>query len=64
MTRCAGEEYLEDCLIPKFEKQNSLMIWGGILGYNGKKIFVIWEKENWCSIKAKTCIDHILISII
>jgi len=64
VTRRAGEEYLDDCLIPKFEKQNSLMIWGGILGYNGKKILVIWEKEDWGSIKAKTYIDYILMPII
>ena len=64
VTRRAGEEYLDDCLVPKFEQKNSLMIWGGILGYNGKKVLVIWEKEDWGSIKAKTYIDHILIPII
>ena len=64
VTRSAGEEYLDDCLVPKFEQKNILMIWGGILAYNGKKGLVIWEKEDWGSIKAKTYIDHILIPII
>ena len=59
-----GEEYLDNCLVSKFEQKNSLMIWGGILGYNRKKVLVIWEKEDWGSIKTKTYIGYILIPII
>lgn len=37
------------------------MIWGAILGDGGKKIIVIWEKDNWGSITARTYINDILI---
>lgn len=36
------------------------MIWGGILGVGGKKIIVVWEKDNWGTITAQTYIDHVL----
>jgi len=37
----AGKEYLANCLMPRFEKKNSLLIYGGILDYNRKKVLVI-----------------------
>ena len=38
VTRKPGEEYLEDCLVPKFKKLGSLMVWGAIF----------WTKANGC----------------
>ena len=35
VTRQADEEYHEDCLVPRFYKKNSVMIWGGICGAGG-----------------------------
>ena len=37
------------------------MIWGGILGSEGKKVLVIWEKDDWGTITAQTYINHILV---
>lgn len=59
VTRKPGEDYLEECIAPKFKKQNSVMIWGGILG--GKKApLVLWDKKDWGTITAKTYVDHVL----
>lgn len=39
---CAVEEtWHEDCLVPKFKKEHSVMIWSGILGAGGKKVIVV-----------------------
>jgi hypothetical protein len=55
VTRRPSEEYEEDCITPKFKKQNSVMIWGGILG--GKKTpLVLWDRRNWDTITALTYI--------
>lgn len=64
ITRAAEEVWLEDCLVPKFSKQDSIMIWGGILGLGGKKAMVIWEREDWGTITAKTYVDHVLVPVI
>ena len=61
ITRRAGEEYLDDCLVPKFDKKDSVMVWGGILGEGGKKVLVIWERDDWGTISASTYINNILI---
>lgn len=61
VTRNGEEEWIDDCIAPKFAKQDSIMIWGAILGDGGKKIIVIWEKDNWGSITARTYINDILI---
>ena len=36
------------------------MIWGGIPGSEGKKVLVIWEKDDWGTITAQTYINHTL----
>ena len=60
VTRQVGEEWLDECLLPKFKKGNSIMVWGGILGETGTKVLVLWEKNHWGTITAQTYIDHIL----
>ena len=60
VTRQVGEEWLDECLLPKFKKENSIMVWGGILGETGTKFLVLWEKNDWGTITAQTYIDHIL----
>jgi hypothetical protein len=64
VTRAEGEEWLNDCLVPKFKKENSVMIWGGILGLGGKKSIVVWERENWGTITAERYVNHILCPVI
>lgn len=46
VTRLPGEEYLEDCLVPKFRKLETIMVWGCIYG-NIKGPLVFWDKKNW-----------------
>ena len=38
----AGEEYLEDCLLPKFRKLETIMVWGCIYG-DQKKVLLLFE---------------------
>lgn len=64
VSRRTGEEHLDDCLLPSYSRRSSVMIWGGILGANGKKILVIWERDDWGTIRASTYIDHVLIPAI
>ena len=64
VTRTKDEKLHPDCLVPRFAKKNSFMIWGGILGSTGEKLLVIWEKKDWGSIRARTYIDHILQPVI
>lgn len=59
ITRRPGEDYLESCIAPTFKKQNSVMIWGGIIG--GKKApLVLWDRDNWGTISAVTYIENVL----
>lgn len=45
VTRMAGEEFLNDCIVPTFQKGPAcIMIWGAICGDAGQRILVIWEK--------------------
>jgi hypothetical protein len=39
------------------------MVWGGILDSGGKKILVIWEKDDWVTIMAQTYINHTLVPV-
>jgi hypothetical protein len=48
---------------PKFKKENSIMVWGGILDSGSKKILVIWEKDDWVIIMAQTYINHTLVPV-
>ena len=66
VTRLSTEEYYEDCLVPKFEKKNSVMIWGAICGSNGgtKSPVVIWQRDDWGNINAGTYIKHVVHPIL
>ena len=44
VTRTAQEEYQEDCIVPKFHKLETIMIWECICG-NMKGPMVIWNNE-------------------
>lgn len=46
VTRTTQEEYQEDCIVPKFHKLETIMIWGCIYG-NRKGPMVIWNNEEW-----------------
>jgi len=59
VTRKPGEEYLEDCLVPKFKKLTTIMVWGAICG-DQKSALIIWETENWGKITSQTYIDRII----
>ena len=60
VTRRPGEEFNDDCLVPKFPQKNSIMIWGGILG--GKKTpLVLWDRDNWGTITAQSYVTNVLI---
>lgn len=48
----------EDCIANKFKKQNSVMVWGRVLG--GKKIpNSLWDNQNWVTITANTYIHNV-----
>lgn len=42
VTRRPGEEYLEDCLVPKFPRLTTVMVWGAIYR-DLKGPLVIWD---------------------
>ncbi|RPB04671.1 hypothetical protein L873DRAFT_1665964, partial [Choiromyces venosus 120613-1] len=54
-----GEEYLEDCLVPKFAKQTTIMIWGCIY-CDLKELLVIWDLANWGRINGTTYVNKII----
>ena len=59
VTRRPGEEYLEECLVPRFAKQTTVMIWGSI--YRGLKgPLIIWDMVNWGRINGPTYINNII----
>lgn len=63
VTQRPGEEYQDDCLVPKFAKKNSVMVWGGILG--GKKTpLVLWDKENWGNITSESYIQNVFTPVL
>ena len=65
VTRRPDEEYLEDCLVPKFKKLGSLMVWGaisaGARSPDGRKRLVIWNSAEWGRITSKAYIEYILL---
>lgn len=63
LTRRADEEYHPDCIIPKFDKSGSIMIWGGILGGTKTELFV-WERNDFGNINSETYVRHIIVPII
>ena len=64
VSRTKDEEHHEDCLRPRFSKKNFIMIWGGIHDLTGRKLLVIWEKDNWDFITAQAYLDHILEPVV
>lgn len=48
VTRLPGEEYIEACLVPKFRKLETVMVWGCICGHI-KGPLVFWNKKEWGS---------------
>jgi len=63
VTRRPGEEYDDDCLVPKFSKHATIMVWGAILG--GRKCApVLWDKDNWGTITARSYVDNVLIPVL
>lgn len=63
VTRRPDEEFHEDCLVPKFPKQDSIMIWGAICGtFGGTKCpLILWDREGWGTINSTSYINHILL---
>ena len=60
VTRRPGEEYLEDCLVPKFPRLTTVMVWGAIYR-DLKGPLVIWNTANWGRINGSTYIDQIIL---
>jgi len=56
-----GEEYGEDCLVPKFCKLSLVMVWGAISGVGGKFSLVFWDKKRWGNINGTSYRDKILL---
>ena len=59
VTRRLGEEYLEDCLVPRFARRTSIMVWGAIY-WDQKGPLVVWDTSTWGNISGRTYVDHIL----
>jgi len=59
VTRKPGQEYLEDCLVPKFPRQTTIMIWGCIYR-DLKGPLVIWDLANWGTINRPTYVNNII----
>jgi len=62
VTRQAGEEYQEDCLMPKFSKQMSQMVWGAIRG-NGTKSPLILREKAWGTITSVSYCEHVIDAV-
>lgn len=61
VTRLPSEEYNEDCLVPKFRKLETIMVWGCIYG-DRKGPLVIWDKQNWgATISGPTYCTYIIL---
>lgn len=62
VTRKPSEEYDEDCLVPKFQKLTTVMVWGAICG-SQKSQLVIWETKEWGKINSETYIQRIICPV-
>lgn len=59
VTRRPEEEYHEDCLVPRFPRLTTVMVWGAI--YRDQKgPLVVWDTANWGRINGPTYIEHII----
>ena len=59
VTRRPGEEFLEDCLVPKFNRLTTVMIWGAIYR-DIKGPLIIWDMKSWGKINGFTYINRII----
>ena len=59
ITRRAGEEFIPECLRPRFRKPAYCMVWGAIMD-NKRGPLLIWDKKNLGNMTAKGFVDHIL----
>ena len=58
-TRKPSEKYNDDCLVPKFKKLTTVMVWGAICS-SQKSELIIWEAEDWGKISSETYIQYII----
>lgn len=55
-----GRDNIEDCLVPKFRKLETVLVWGCIYG-NIKGPLVFWDKKDWGStINGPQYCEHII----
>jgi len=59
VTRRPGEEYVEDCLVPRVPRLTTIMVWGAIYR-DQKSALVIWDTPSWGKINGSTYADHII----
>lgn len=60
VTRQAGEEDLEDCLVPKFKKLETILVWGCFKGWQ-KGPLIFWDKKQWGeTVKATSFTSYIV----
>ena len=45
VTRRPGEQYEEDCLVPRFARQTTIMVWGAIYR-NQKGPLIVWNSSS------------------
>ena len=56
----AGKENIEDCLVPKFKKLQTIIVWACFKGRQ-KGPLIFWDKEHWGkTIKAVSFSSHIV----
>ncbi|KAG0128289.1 hypothetical protein HOY82DRAFT_489388, partial [Tuber indicum] len=63
VTRKPGEEYDEYCLVLKFKKLTTVIVWGAICG-DQKSQLVVWETNSWGKISSETYIEHVIHPIL
>ena len=63
VTRRLREEFEEDCLVPRFPRLTTGMVWGAIYR-NQKSSLVIWATPHWGCITGSTYVDHIIPPIL
>ena len=59
VTRRPGEEYLDDCLVPRFARCSTIIVWGAIYR-NQKGQLVVWDTHTWGIITGQTYVDRII----
>jgi len=59
VTRRPGEEYLEDCLVPRFARCSTIMV-GGSIYQDQKGPLLVWDTPTWGTITGQTYVDRII----